>query len=146
MPKKLLLRKFDDFKDTIELLEESLTHYKPYSQKSEYTSEEKRDYDAFAFRFQKAVEAGVSFFRTLEDALAAEKSEFTRNLLLTMEKLKVINNAQDWVSARELRNRIVHAYDPESLESMFKEVDRLSNIFIVDIQGCSRFLEKQGYV
>jgi len=66
MQKNLILKNFENLKKAISLLKHSLDSYLPYDPAQNYSAEELEKYDALSFRFEKAVELTLSFFKELE--------------------------------------------------------------------------------
>jgi len=79
-------------------------------------------YDALCGRHMRAVEMCIKLFRSYERLQFAEQSQTTRNLLLRMEKLELIESAEQWIDMRDLRNRIVHDYAPDHIEHIYHSI------------------------
>lgn len=101
------------------LLEASLSGYVPYDARLTYTPKELEPYDALSDRFVRAVETCIKFFRTYERLMFAENSDTLRDLLNRMHKLDMISGVEIWIELRDVRNRVVHDYLPEQLESLY---------------------------
>jgi hypothetical protein len=101
------------------LLEASLSDYLPYEAKRVYTPKQLEPYDALSDRFVRAVETSIKFFRTYERLMFAEYSDTLRDLLNRMHKLDLISGVEMWIELRDVRNRVVHDYLPEQLESLY---------------------------
>ncbi len=119
MPSPLTLNAYNDWKSSCHLLSESLSHYKPYDCKVKYTEQQLEFYDSLSFRFTKAIETAFYFFRALELELTGSSSQYLRDQLLKMEKLEIVDNIDQWMGARKLRNKITHSYDPDELEKIY---------------------------
>ena len=89
--------------DTINLIEASLQSYVPFDSKKAYTAKEREPYDALCDRFIRGVET-------------------IRDLLNKMEKLNLIDSTILWMKMRDIRNRIVHDYLPETVEKIYTEI------------------------
>lgn len=122
MPSSSIQRSFNDWQASCDLLKDSLGRYVPYTCLKKYTSQELEFYDSLSFRYTKALETAFYFFRSLELELNGKSGEFLRDQLLEMEKLNIIDSTDEWMQARQLRNKITHAYEPEELEEIFKNV------------------------
>jgi len=66
MQSVLILKEYDDLKKTMDLLSSSVKKFRPYSAGKIYTPVELEYYDSFAFRFEKAVEMFLHFFKGLK--------------------------------------------------------------------------------
>ena len=103
----------------------------------ELTDEEIKNIDQFLFRFAKMQD-------TIGDKLLkAVASEFVENvekmtfvdILNTLEKVGILDSANDWKKLREVRNNIAHQYDDEAdemamaLNDIFAQKDILFEIF-----------------
>lgn len=84
--------------------------------------------DQLIFRFTKLQdELGNNTFRFLLEFLQEDISEKPfRDILNILERLKIIESADTWLSLRELRNDLTHEY-PE-----FKDetIDKLNHLFL----------------
>jgi len=119
MPSALTLRAYKDWNSSCELLADSLSLYQPYDRNKQYSSRELEFYDSLSFRYAKAIETAFYFFRAWELDLKGNPSEFLRDQLLKMEKYGIVKSTDDWMDARQLRNKITHSYDPDELEKIF---------------------------
>lgn len=107
---------------SIQLVEASMHDLKPFDDKIKYSPKELEPYDALADRFIRAVENCIKFFRTYDYYLNVVKTESYRNLLLDIEKLKIITSVDLWIDMRDIRNRIVHEYLPDQVKNIFDQV------------------------
>jgi uncharacterized protein YutE (UPF0331/DUF86 family) len=105
--------------EAIALVEASLLDLSPYNSDKSYTPKEREVYDALSDRYMRAVEICIKFFRTYEYYLFTAPSDTFRDLLLNMEKQKMISSIDIWIDMRDLRNRIVHDYLPDQVKSMY---------------------------
>ncbi|MEZ0343913.1 MAG: hypothetical protein ABWJ99_03775 [Caldimicrobium sp.] len=138
MPKELLLRSFEDLLSTAKLFKEALSRYKPYSANKDYSEEEKLFYDALSFRYQKLVEAFLSFLKALELYLFGEASDTLRGRLLRLEKGQFISDMDLYLEARILRNKIVHAYLPDELEELYAEIVNKGKKLLLEIENLEK--------
>ena len=103
----------------------------------ELTDEEIKNIDQFLFRFAKMQD-------TIGDKLLkAVTSEFVENvekitfvdILNTLEKVGILDSANDWKKLREVRNNIAHQYDDEAdemamaLNDIFAQKNILFEVF-----------------
>jgi uncharacterized protein with HEPN domain len=104
---------------SIQLVEASLSNLMAYEFDKIYTPKELEPYDALSDRFIRAVETCIKFFKTYELYQYAISSETFRDLLLKMEKQKIVTSVEKWIDMRDIRNRIVHDYLPEHIKDIF---------------------------
>ena len=102
-----------------ELLAASLVRYRPFDPVRAYTPEELEPYDALCDRYMRAVEMAIRCLRTVERARLAVNSESYRDLLSNAAKWSLIEDVEQWLRMRDLRNRIVHDYLPEKLAEIY---------------------------
>ena len=134
MQREYILRSFENLKRAVVLLKSSLESYKPYDPTKEYSPNEMEYYDSLSFRFEKAVELTLSFFKTLEIYLFGEQSDTLRTRLLRLQKAGYVRDVNFWVSARVLRNKIAHAYLPNELKDIYDSVVRLGDEIIREVK------------
>jgi len=103
----------------VDLVEASLTNLERYSIDKKYNPKELEPYDALSDRFIRAVETCIKFFKTYEYYLYTLSSDTYRDLLLNMEKQKIISAVETWVDMRDIRNRIVHDYLPNHIKNIY---------------------------
>lgn len=141
MQSPLILQAYNDWKSSCELLKDSLGRYKPYDRHKKYTSQELEFYDSLSFRYTKSIETAFYFFRALESNLTGQASEFLRDQLLKMEKVGIVSNVDEWMGARNLRNKITHSYDPDELEKIFASLIVYARKIIESLQQAQEQLK-----
>jgi len=104
---------------SIYLLKDSVENYVMFDPAYEHTPKELEPYDALSDRFMRAVELSLKVMRTYEKYMFAENSFTLRDLLNRMEKLEWINSTILWLDMRNIRNKIVHEYESESLSDIY---------------------------
>jgi hypothetical protein len=131
---------FDDLKKEIDLLRQSAVKYqkKPFKVRTIYTSDELEIYDALSFRFMKAIDLVLNFFRSLERYADAKESDTLRDRLLFIQKLRIIDDIDFWFEARELRGKIAHTYLPGQLKDIYEEIRKKTRT----VDRCVKKLEK----
>ncbi len=75
--------------------------------------------DSFIFRFMKLQDyMGQKFFRVFLEEIGEYSDDMSLlDILDKLEKLKFIENAEEWIKIRKLRNKLAHEY-PESYEEI----------------------------
>ena len=143
MQKDLICQAYEDLESSVKLLEYSLLKYKPFDPTVVYSYEDLEYYDSLSFRFEKVVEMFLSFFKSLELYLYGDLSQTIRQRLQRIEKLGIINNLEDYMEAKLLRNKVVHAYLPEKLEEIYETIAKLSSIFLQDFDKIKKYVQEE---
>ncbi|WP_037919643.1 hypothetical protein [Sulfurihydrogenibium subterraneum] len=143
MQKDLICQAYKDLESSVKLLEYSLLKYKPFDPTVVYSYEDLEYYDSLSFRFEKVVEMFLSFFKSLELYLYGDLSQTIRQRLQRIEKLGIINNLEDYMEAKLLRNKVVHAYLPEKLEEIYETIAKLSSIFLQDFDKIKKYVQEE---
>ena len=143
MQKDLICQAYEDLESSVKLLEYSLLKYKPFDPTVVYSYEDLEYYDSLSFRFEKVVEMFLSFFKSLEIYLYGDLSQTIRQRLQRIEKLGIINNLEDYMEAKLLRNKVVHAYLPEKLEKIYETIAKLSSIFLQDFDKIKKYVQEE---
>lgn len=115
----LLLDSAGKLRAAATLLFASAADYRPFEPSRPCSPKEREPYDALSDRFLRGFESALKFFKTWERVREASVSETFRDLLLRMEKLGLISSHEQWISLRDLRNRVVHDYLPEELAALY---------------------------
>jgi len=132
--KELIRKSFNDLERSVYLLRSSLESYKPFDPEKKYSPKEMEYYDSLSFRFEKAVELFLSFFKTLEIYLFGEQSDTLRNRLLRLQRAGYLDSIDFWMSARILRNKIAHAYLPEELKDIYENIVKFGRQIINQVK------------
>lgn len=140
MQKELISKQFSDVEKTKKLLPASVDKYEPYDTEHIYTPDELEYYDSLAFRFGKCVELTINFFRTLEIFIQAKQSDTLRDRLLVMQKIEIIEEFDFWMEARLLKNKMPHAYQPDEIKDIYREIFESSTKIFTTISGIKKYL------
>ena len=144
MDKELIFKRLSDLNKSTVLLQASVNKYEPYDIDHIYTADELEYYDSLSYRFEKCVELTLNFFRTLELFFESKQSDTLRDRLLEMQKLEIIDDIDFWMEARLLRNKIAHAYLPEEIRDIYKEIFSSSIKIFTTIDGIKTFLSEKN--
>ena len=120
--------------DAIDLVEASLKRVENYNPEIDYSPIEREPYDALCDRFIRAVEISIKYFKTYELKMYAEKSETLRDLMLRMEKTRLISSLDLWFRMRDVRNRIVHDYLPEAISSIYHDITEVFSKELINLK------------
>jgi hypothetical protein len=137
----LILKEFDDLKRGAYLLKASIGKFKPYKVRKIYSPLELEYYDSLAFRFEKAVELFLHFFKGLESYHSGKVSDTLRDRLLFIQKLKIIDSIDFWIEARLLRNKVAHDYLPEQLKDIYREIFKKSRTILKYMNNIEKHIE-----
>ncbi len=83
-------------------------------------------FDQLVFRFSKLQDSmGTRLFRQILEFLEEDVSGLPFiDILTKMEKLNLIDNANEWISLRQIRNNVSHEY-PFIMEAQIEELNLL---------------------
>jgi len=142
MQKNLIYQAYKDLESNIKPLEYSIYKYEPFNPSVVYSYEDLEFYDSLSFRYEKTVEAFFHFFKTLELYLYGELSDTVRQRLQKIEKLNLVDTG-NYMEARILRNKVVHAYLPEKLEEIYSSIYRFSMMFLKDFEKIKKYCQEE---
>jgi hypothetical protein len=91
----------------------------PFDPKRPYSPDESEPYDALVTRFERAIEVFLKFFRTVESFETAIAGSTVRDCLGLMCKLGLIDQVDQWMEMREIRNRIAHEYRSDKGQGIY---------------------------
>ena len=146
MQEELIRKSFNDLERSVYLLRSSLESYKPFDPEKKYSPKEMEYYDSLSFRFEKAVELFLSFFKTLEIYLFGEQSDTLRNRLLRLQKAGYLDSLDFWMSARIPRNKIAHAYLPEELREIYQDIVRFGQEIVNSTEKLKEKLKEENII
>nr|VFJ42604.1 MAG: hypothetical protein BECKDK2373B_GA0170837_100228 [Candidatus Kentron sp. DK] len=119
------------------LLSRSYERCKEIGEKDIRDEEAEERLEALTSRFAKLSDILVQKFLRLLDTLALEPPGTARDRINRAEKNGLIENAEDFVRMRLLRNRITHEYDPEAIADIHKKVMIFTPILLRAISRAS---------
>lgn len=91
----------------------------PFDPMRSYSPDELEPYDALVTRFERAIEVFLKFFRTVEAFEMAGAGSTVRDCLGLMCKLGLIDQVDQWMEMREVRNRIAHDYLSDKVQGIY---------------------------
>ncbi len=106
--------------------------------------------DTFIFRFMKLQDyMGYKLFKSflIETGDYRDDMSFI-DMLDKLEKLKIIDSAENWIKLRKLRNKLAHEY-PDELEEILadiKEALKWSSYFKNVLLNMITYLKKRGKI
>jgi len=128
--KALLLEEIRLLGNAAEVLKYSWDHCYLIGSKETYTTEELTEFEALTARFSRLSDLLIKkAFRAL-DEYELEEPGTIRDRINRAEKRNVVQNTEDLVKIRILRNEIVHEYLPEELNGLFAEVMLIAPVLL----------------
>lgn len=128
--KALLLEEIRLLGNAAEVLKYSLDQCYLIGSKETYTTEELTEFEALTARFSRLSDLLIKkAFRAL-DEYELEEPGTIRDRINRAEKRNVVQNTEDLVKIRILRNEIVHEYLPEELNGLFAEVMLIAPVLL----------------
>jgi hypothetical protein len=115
----LLLAARQQLLAALEIFLASVAEYPGFDPQRKYTPKEREPLDAMSDRYLRAFEAALKLFRTWERLREAAPSDTFRDLLQRAEKVGLISSTSQWLSLRDLRNRIAHEYLPGEIAKVY---------------------------
>jgi hypothetical protein len=103
----------------LEMLLASVADYPGFDPERSYTPKEREPLDAMSDRYLRAFEAALKLFRTWERLREAAPSDTFRDLLQRGEKVRLFSSVAQWITLRDLRNRIAHEYLPGEIAKIY---------------------------
>jgi hypothetical protein len=97
----------------------SAAKLRPFDPMRPYSPDELEPYDALVTRFERAIEVFLKFFRTVEAFETAGAGSTVRDCLGLMCKLGLIDQVDQWMEMREVRNRIAHDYLSDKVQGIY---------------------------
>ncbi len=97
-----------------------------------------KDIESLISRFARLSDIYIQKFLRLLDELELLENGSIIDMINRAEKRKLIENAQDFITIRELRNIIAHEYVPQALIDISREVLSLTPTLIT---ACNKALE-----
>jgi hypothetical protein len=117
--KEILLDNISLLEKSLLVLEESYNRCKKIGLKDSYSSEELVEFEALTSRFARRVDILTSrFIRSLLNYLREEKRTLI-DVANYLEKLGLVDSADEFLELRDIRNLIAHEYVFENLNDLF---------------------------
>lgn len=91
----------------------------PFDPTRPWSPDELEPYDALVARFERAIEVFLKFFRTVELFETAGTGSTVRDCLGLMCKLGLVDQVEQWMEMREVRNRIAHDYLSDKAQGIY---------------------------
>nr|VFJ69227.1 MAG: hypothetical protein BECKFW1821C_GA0114237_101820 [Candidatus Kentron sp. FW] len=118
----LLREEIDVLERAADLLSWSYERCSQVGGKDSYNKEDEERFEALVGRFARLSDILVQKFFRLLDTLDLEPTGTARDRINQAEKKGIIENADDFIRMRLLRNRITHEYALEAISDIYKDV------------------------
>ncbi len=124
--RKLLTAQLDEYLTILEkslaALEYSYDKCRAIEEKEEYDLEQQESFEALTSRFARTSDILTQkVFKSLFILLQEDMKTFI-DMANFLEKLEIVDNADDLLNIREIRNQIAHEYVEPDVKSLFMDV------------------------
>ncbi len=114
--------------------------------KENYTFDELEHFESLTSRFARLSDLIIQKMFRLIDQLDLEEQGTVRDHINRAEKKGLISSAETFVDIRELRNLIVHEYDPTAMVTIFNAVMPLCPALFNAIERIHRYTQSRFIV
>lgn len=134
---------FEALEKSLDVLNYSFRKCKSLGEKEEYEPEEQESFEALTSRFARTSDILTQkVFKSLF-ALLQENVKTIIDLANILEKLEIVENADDILNIRELRNQIAHEYVEADLNALFMDVLRYVPALETVIDSLKKYIDNQ---
>jgi len=136
---------FEALEKSLDVLNYSFRKCKSLGEKEEYEQEEQESFEALTSRFARTSDILTQkVFKSLF-ALLQENVKTIIDSANILEKLEIVENADDILNIRELRNQIAHEYVEADLNSLFMDVMRYVPALETVIDSLKKYINNQFF-
>ncbi len=136
---------FEALEKSLDVLNYSFRKCKSLGEKEEYEPEEQESFEALTSRFARTSDILTQkVFKSLF-ALLQENVKTIIDSANILEKLEIVENADDILNIRELRNQIAHEYVEADLNSLFMDVMRYVPALETVIDSLKKYINNQFF-
>jgi len=126
--RKLLLAQFDEHMAALDKASSALVYSydkcNDIGEKAEYDLEEQESFEALTSRFARTSDILTQKLLKTLFILLQENIKTIIDAANFLEKLEIIDNADDLLNIREIRNQIAHEYVESNIRNLFLDVLR----------------------
>ena len=134
---------FEALEKSLDVLNYSFRKCKSLGEKEEYEQEEQESFEALTSRFARTSDILTQkVFKSLF-ALLQENVKTIIDSANILEKLGIVENADDILNIRELRNQIAHEYVEADLNALFMDVLRYVPAIETVINNLKKYIDNQ---
>jgi uncharacterized protein with HEPN domain len=136
---------FEALEKSLDVLNYSFRKCKALGEKEEYEPEEQESFEALTSRFARTSDILTQkVFKSLF-ALLQENVKTIIDSANILEKLEIVENADDILNIRELRNQIAHEYVEADLISLFMDVMRYVPELEIVVNSLKKYIDNQFF-
>ncbi|MEA3438510.1 MAG: hypothetical protein U9R43_18750 [Thermodesulfobacteriota bacterium] len=134
---------FEALEKSLDVLNYSFRKCKSFGEKEEYEQEEQESFEALTSRFARTSDILTQkVFKSLF-ALLQENVNTIIDSANILEKLGIVENADDVLNIRELRNQIAHEYVEADLNALFMDVLRYVPAIETVVNNLKKYIDNQ---
>ena len=127
---------------SIDALSYSYNKCSNIGEKKEYSLEEQEKFEALTSRFARTSDILTQKVLKTVFILIQENVKTTIDAANLLEKLEIIERADDLLNIRELRNQIAHEYQESELNSLFMDVLKYVPELEKIVDGLKKYLKE----
>lgn len=138
----LLQEEIKALNNTREILAQSYKKCQAFGIKETYSVDELESIEAFTSRFARTADILTQRMFRLIDELDLDSEGTVRDRINRAEKKELIEQADDFVEIRKLRNTIAHEYQPNAPEKIYADVLKSTPHLFDSIARINRYITK----
>jgi uncharacterized protein YutE (UPF0331/DUF86 family) len=140
--KELLKQELELFFRGADILNHSYEDCRNIGIKESYNIEELDKLEALTSRFARLSDILIQKVLRLIDKIELEDDGTVRDKINRAEKRGIVENADQLIEIRVLRNNIAHEYMPEELMAIYKKVLEFTPLLLDDCNSVKEYCEK----
>jgi uncharacterized protein YutE (UPF0331/DUF86 family) len=125
-----------------DILTQSYEKCQAFGIKESYSIDEQESIEAFTSRFARTADILTQRMFRLIDELDLDNEGTVRDRINRAEKKELIEQADDFVEIRKLRNSIAHEYQPNAPEKIYADVLKSTPNLFDSIERINRYIMK----
>lgn len=142
----LLQIEFHQLSASMDTLKRSVEKCKLIGIKDSYSFEEQESFDSLTSKFNRSSDLFTQKVLRTSWMLLHEAFLPFIDFVNAAEKIRLIDNADDIIIIRDLRNQIAHEYIPEIIVDLIPEIFEMTLKLENNINICKKFLEKRYWI
>ncbi|MBN1114267.1 MAG: nucleotidyltransferase substrate binding protein [Oligoflexia bacterium] len=120
----------------------SMQKLKKFNPALQHDLDDLEPYDAMVSRFERTSEVMINkLFRAVQYYETGAKEGTIRDCLNFMIKINIIDDAEDWMNMRELRNKITHDYLSNRINDFYSEIRRYKPVIENALKKAEKYLK-----
>ena len=137
-----LKENFNQSDEATNHLVSSLSRCKNFIFNEDYTEEQLVELEALTSRFARVSDLLMQKVLKTIDEFEGTTPGTVRDRLLQAEKKSIINNADDFMEIRKIRNRISHEYEMDALKDIFVFAFKNTDLLIDALRAAKQYSQK----